>query len=688
MLSHTYTSVKNANLVDCGKKQHIPSQPFPLLKENFLGEYRTELDKKKVLSNLGIATELSLEWEYIKGDIGKSVALMQELDSRTKYISEIDGFQKTVIEGIKWLESVVGGEEEAEEEQNNRIQTLEEASQNLQTSLTNLSNYLHDTVEVDIDILSDQLNEITERVDNITNLIQISTKEGNAIILIEEGSDLLEEGELPGLYVPDLSNNISKIETNVSELRTDVDEILDTYVTKEDLGGDGDFNFVKQEEYDTYVTSNDAKIKGIETELDKTIKTDEDGHVNNLFVNSINRESGNIVVNSPLETGSNFPLIANSVVNTLEDLYTLDPTKCYAGMSVIVSSQSSLYILIEPADGVIDSEYISNYTSWKCPEDLVIEVLTQEEYDQKIEDGTINPNMFYYIHEEVVDEPRREDYDSEEEYQEALDYWLRVLQQQYMSAVWGQEIEQLVNSKATNESVITLGTKLQQLEDVVESLSGGSDINIRELSVQVDTNTAGISTLNTTDESLQTQIDSVRNSLTDYVTIEEITTENPDKEYIFVKNSAFEAYKTNIANSFSTTNLTVDTITFGNNTLKASETVLLFNDKDVATVDQIPELLTISKAEYDAITPDEDVYYYIYDDDERYVLQSEFSTYKETQTSSLNNMSSLITSNRTAIGSLDDLSTDTKSNLVAAINELLVKIQALTSEIEELKSSE
>lgn len=688
MLNHTYTSVKNANLVDCGKKQHIPSQPFPLLKENFLGEYRTELDKKKVLSNLGIATELSLEWEYIKGDIGDSVALMQELDSRTKYISEIDGFQRTVIEGIKWLESVVGGEEEAEEEQNNRIQALEEASQNLQTSLTNLSNYLHDTIEVDIDILSDQLNEITERVDNITNLIQISTKEGNAIILIEEGSDLLEEGELPGLYVPDLSNDISKIETDVLGLRTDVDEILDTYVTKEDLGGDGDFNFVKQEEYDTYVSSNDAKIQGIETELGKTIKTGEDGHVNNLFVNSIKRESGNIVVHSPLETGSNFPLIANSVVDTLEDLYALDPTKCYAGMSVIVSSQSSLYILIEPADGVIDAEYISNYTSWKCPEDLVIEVLTQEEYDQKIEDGTINPNMFYYIHEEVVDEPRREDYDSEEEYQEALDYWLRVLQQQYMSAVWGQEIEQLVNSKATNESVIALGTKLQQLEDVVDSLSGGSDINLRELSVQVDTNTAGISELNTTAESLQTQIDSVRNSLINYVTIEEITTEDPSKEYIFVKNSTFETYKTNIANSFSTTNLTVDTITFGNNTLKASETVLLFNDKDVATVDQIPELLIISKAEYDAITPDENVYYYIYDDDERYVLQSEFSTYKETQTSSLNSMSSLITSNRTAIGSLDDLSTDTKVNLVAAINELLVKIQALTSEIEELKSSE
>ena len=116
MLNHTYTSVKNANLVDCGKKQHIPSQPSPLLKDNFLGEFRTELDKKKVLTNLGIATSLSLEWEYIKGDIGRSEALMQELDSRTKYVSEIDGFQKSIIDGIKHLETVIGGEEEGEEE--------------------------------------------------------------------------------------------------------------------------------------------------------------------------------------------------------------------------------------------------------------------------------------------------------------------------------------------------------------------------------------------------------------------------------------------------------------------------------------------------------------------------------------------------------------------------------------------
>ena len=121
MLNHTYTSVKNANLVDCGKKQHIPSQPSPLLRDNFLGEFRTELDKKKVLANLGIATDLSLEWEYIKGDIGRSEALVKELDSRTKYISKLDGFTKSIIDGVTYLESVIGSEQEGEDAQNAKI---------------------------------------------------------------------------------------------------------------------------------------------------------------------------------------------------------------------------------------------------------------------------------------------------------------------------------------------------------------------------------------------------------------------------------------------------------------------------------------------------------------------------------------------------------------------------------------
>jgi hypothetical protein len=57
------------------------------------------------------------------------------------------------------------------------------------------------------------------------------------------GDSDVEEGETTGLYVPDLSPDMETAKTNIEELQANVTSILDTYVTKEQLGG-GDFNFV------------------------------------------------------------------------------------------------------------------------------------------------------------------------------------------------------------------------------------------------------------------------------------------------------------------------------------------------------------------------------------------------------------------------------------------------------------
>jgi hypothetical protein len=213
MLNHTYTSVKNANLVDCGKKQHISSQPFPLLKDNFLGEFRTELDKKKVLANLGIAADLSLEWANIKGNIGDNNDLINELNARTTYVTQIGDFQNSVIsvvDGIRYLETIVGGEQEGEDGQNQRLTALETLTGELVTDLNEVKEYLTETIEVDIDKLEEDLGTITEKVNNITDLIQVSSKAGNALCLVEESE--LEEGETAGLYVPNLEPRITAAE--------------------------------------------------------------------------------------------------------------------------------------------------------------------------------------------------------------------------------------------------------------------------------------------------------------------------------------------------------------------------------------------------------------------------------------------------------------------------------------------
>ena len=643
MLNHTYTSVKNANLVDCGKKQHISSQPSPLLKDNFLGEFRTELDKKKVLANLGIATSLSLEWEYIKGDIGRSVALMQELDSRTKYVSEIDGFQKTLIEGVKYLESVIGGEQDAETEQDERIAKLEEATSTLNTSLTDLQTYLSETIEVDLNKVKEDLETITTKVSNITELIQVSTKEGNALVLLSG-----EGEEFPGLYVPDLSQDVQDAQTNITDLRTDVDNILDTYVTKEELGG-GDFDFVDQDDFDNYVDTTADTLSEIQEELKNTVKTGEDGHVDTLYVNTIskNNDDANIVITDSFEVNTGIPLDIRCVVENLDELKALPAKVCYAGMGVVVNSLSSLYILRNPEEGTtIDQDYISNIYNWKCPEDLVTVALTRPEYEALEE---INPNVFYYIYEDEIkltQEPKREDFLTEEEFQEAWQAWtnsLKVLSQEYMSASWGVDIENKLAQKASAQSVLILNQEIYKLK------GGGEGVSLDSLNEEVTglkeidaVLTQRLDEILTTVEDTESgrlvivedQVAAVTENLKSYVTKDELAELSGD--FNFVKPEDYEADK-EAFNAALAEKVTTKAIELNGSLVEVQEGIFQVNSEAMAKVSEVPVIEILTQKEYDDLeNKDEDTYYYTYDADTIYVTQAELTQKLEAMQAQIN----------------------------------------------------
>ena len=648
MLNHTYTSVKNANLVDCGKKQHIPSQPSPLIKDNFLGEFRTELEKKKVLANLGIATDLSLEWEYIKGDIGRNEALIKELDSRTKYISQIDGFTKSVIEGIHFLESVIGGDLESEEKQNERLTNLETTSETLTNKLAELNTYLKETVEIDLDTLENQLNDITEKVANITDLIKVSNKEGNALSLLT--AEDVEEGYIPGLYVPDLSKEVSTASENIATLQEKVNTInesLEDFVTREELGGD-DFDFVNQDDFDNYKEITDNKLDSFESELSKTVKTGEDGHVDTLYVNTIskNNDEGNIVITDSFEVDSDIPLDIRFVRETLEDLYSLPVKVCYPGMGVIVTALSSLYILRRPAEGVIfNQEYIANPNNWKCPEDLVTVAMTRQEYES-LKEEEINPNVFYYIYEEEItrtQEPKREDYETDEQFQKEWQKWvdsLKTLSQEYMSAAWGVDIENKLGKKASSQSVTLLKKEIENIK------GNGNDPSLESLN-------KSIQELQTKDEAFKARVDEilikadevergrlvnvenavtkVKDSLSDYVTKDYIQDES--NNFIFVKDSQYQQDKTELKESLATKIATKEVITdsfkLQEKALQIKDNKLQLEESVIASIDDIPVMEIIPQTEYDRRSEAGEIknhiYYYTYDGDIRLITSEDLA---------------------------------------------------------------
>ena len=641
MLNHTYTSVKNANLVDCGKKQHITSQPTTLLKDNFLGEFRTELDKKKVLTNLGIATSLSLEWEYIKGDIGRSVALMQELDSRTTYISSIDGYQKNLIEGLQYLESVIGKDLEAEEVQNNRLSVLENSVKSAYSELEQVKNYLQNTVDVNIDTLQKSLDTITEKVNNITTLIQVSVKEGNALVL--------ETGDAPGLYVPDLSEQVTQSSKDIITINNTVKQIQDTlpeFVTKSALGG-GDFNFVHQDDFNSYTTSTDKELSDVKSELDRTVKTGEDGHVDTLYVNKVSKDNeGNIKITDSFEMESGVPLDIRAVVENLEELHALNFKVCYPGMGVIVNSLSALYILRKPEEGVpFNQEYISNDYNWKCPEDLVTVALSRTDYDSLEE---VNPNVFYYIYEDEIprtSEPKREEYSTEEEFNAAWQEWvdsLKVLSQEYMSASWGVDIENKLGKKASAESVGILsqeiakikgsvdGPSIDSLSKSIETLEAEDSVIHERINVILDSDGASGRIV-----TLESDLADVKKSLDDYVTKEDL--QDSENDFIFVNKDTYTedwtTYKTEVAAKLetqlvSTVSIQTDSVTLGENTLVDSEQGLQYNDQTIALAKDVPNVQVMSKSEYESLgeSVDETTYYYTYDDNESLATKTDLAT--------------------------------------------------------------
>jgi hypothetical protein len=78
MIQSIYASVSNADVVPCGKKgKPVNSEPIYLLKDKYLGEYRTELEKAKVRKNLGIADNVVLEWGNITGFIEDNADLKE-----------------------------------------------------------------------------------------------------------------------------------------------------------------------------------------------------------------------------------------------------------------------------------------------------------------------------------------------------------------------------------------------------------------------------------------------------------------------------------------------------------------------------------------------------------------------------------------------------------------------------------
>lgn len=255
MIQSIYAAVSNGNNVHCGKR--IPkyqAQPIPLMKSNYLGEFRTQLEKAKARKNLGIGDEFLLTWGNITGHIEDNKDLTtfienqwkyeyvspyiqqeiknvkQALDYALYYVSTYEANDEAVHNLSQKFDTLTSHVDEVQEQLQNNINLNSTRISDIQNNIQSINNLISDinedlkTINVDENIYNwvkqnlEQsstiyFKEITDAEEITFQIIEvkISQEEKNALIVKEDG-----------IYVEDFSQDINSIK----EHQTQIDDSL------------------------------------------------------------------------------------------------------------------------------------------------------------------------------------------------------------------------------------------------------------------------------------------------------------------------------------------------------------------------------------------------------------------------------------------------------------------------------
>ena len=327
------------------------------------------------------------------------------------------------------------------------------------------------------------------------------------------------------------------------------------------------------------------------------------------------------------------PLDNRTVVDNLDQLYSIPEKYAYQGMTVSNIDNGNIYMLI-------DKSKINHKEGWKASyESIQIIACTEDEYkewsrntteDFKPIDGNktyLHAETYYYIYEDSLDE-----------------------NQFYLSAEWGKKIEEQLKQKALNTTVVQIRTDLDQaisdlskyatLEELTKNYVTIEGIKAYYTSQQVDEKFL-------TKENAQSTYATQQQVAEEYVTKESLRGDSPETgndDFIFVtqkkyqedQEAASKEFSTELLKSLSieTSNIIIQKIvekevqqgTTGDQTTKQTiessvkltteDNKLLASGKQVALTEEVPKLICLSQTDYDNLAEnnktENDTYYCTY----------------------------------------------------------------------------
>ena len=295
------------------------------------------------------------------------------------------------------------------------------------------------------------------------------------------------------------------------------------------------------------------------------------------------------------------PLDNRTVVNDLNELYSIPERYAYQGMTVANIDNGNIYMLV-------DKSKIKYKEGWKASyESIQIIACTEAEYKEWAANTTedfkpvdesktyLHSETYYYIYEDSLDED-----------------------QFYLSAEWGKRIEEQLKQKALNTTVVQIRA---DLDDTIAKLADY-------------TTTEDLAANYVTKEYL-TENHYTKSETDDiFVTKESLRGEGMEgDDFVFVTKKQYDEDQKNIQDELDKTlkvdgDGSLDSITVGQIKSPVEESKdqlvidvksegLFVGDDKFAMASDIPNMVTLPEEEYlklvDAGTLEPDTYYYVYD---------------------------------------------------------------------------
>ena len=212
-----YTQVDNAKLEPCKKGKPVPPLKIPLLRNNYLGEYRTQVEKDKVLKNLGILgatgkytypsdTQLDSykDIKTVQQALDYCIRLIQSYEASDKNIKQLLEDVQTIQQNITILQTSI-------QQNTEDITTINSSIEQINKSILEFDKKLQE-LNVD-DKITNRINQhlanskTIELVDN-TLEVKVSNEEINAVIIKEDG-----------IYVNDNTEQVQSNTTAIESLK-------------------------------------------------------------------------------------------------------------------------------------------------------------------------------------------------------------------------------------------------------------------------------------------------------------------------------------------------------------------------------------------------------------------------------------------------------------------------------------